>query len=137
MLLARGVFATTVAGIVLLFPASSSSTTETCKELHLKPLHCVCGTALNTLGEPVSRATITVLKDGTERATLKTGEDGGFLFNELAPGEYELRVEAAGFRVFQFPIVVVTRESKCKRALEIRLTVGYPENCTGVRLVKR
>lgn len=140
MLFARRVhaaFATVVAGLILLLPASSPSTTEICREVHLKPLHCVCGTVINALGEPVARARVTILRDGTGRAAVKTGEDGKFSFDELKAGNYEVQVQAEGFRSFQFPIAVVKPDSKCKRGLEIGLTTGYPENCTGVRLVKR
>jgi len=129
---------TAVVGFLLVLPAGSSGTTEICKEVRLKPLHCVCGTLINELAEPVSYATVTVvLRDGTGRAAITTGGDGKFSFEELTPGSYELQVQAAGFRSYRFPIVVVKPESKCKRALEIKLTIGYPENCTGVRLVKR
>ena len=132
----QAICATAVVGFLVL-PAGSPGTAEICKELHLKPLHCVCGTLINELGEPVAYATVTVLTDAAERAAVKTGDDGKFSFDELTPGSYELQVQAAGFRSYRFPIVVVKQESKCKRALEIRLTLGYPENCTGVRLVKR
>lgn len=123
--------------LALLFPTCSFSTTEICKELNLKPLHCIRGTAVNILGEPISGATITIFAGGTARTAVKTGADGRFLFGEFAPGNYEVRVQADGFRAFQFPIVVVKPNSKCKQALEIGLTTGYPENCTAVRLVER
>jgi hypothetical protein len=60
----------------------SFRTTEICKELNLKPLHCVRGTAVNVFGEPLSGATV-----------------------NLTPGNYELRVEEDGSRTFHFPIV--------------------------------
>ena len=129
-------FATVITGLVLLLPASSSSTTEICKEVRLKPLHCVCGTLIDTAGAPVARATVTILKDGTGHAAVNTGEDGKFSFDELKAGNYEFCVKANGFRSFRFPIVVVKPDSKCRRALKIRLTLGYPQNCTGVRVVK-
>jgi hypothetical protein len=125
-----------VAGLVLLLPASSTSDTI-CKEIHLKPVHRVCGTALDISGGPVARATVTVLKDGARSASFRTGEDGKFSLDELPPGTYQFQIEAKGFLSFQFPIVMDKPESKCKRALEITLSTGYPVNCTGVRLVKR
>jgi carboxypeptidase family protein len=133
---AHAAFARLVAGLLLLLPASSPSTTEICKEVHLKPLHCVCGIVINALGEPVARARVTILRDGTGRAAIKTGEDGKFSFDDLKAGNYEVQVQAEGFRTFQFPIVLVKPDSKCKRALEVELTTGYPENCTDVHVVK-
>jgi hypothetical protein len=129
--------ATAVVGFLLVLPAGSPGTTEICKEVRLKPLHCVCGTVLNVLGEPVANATLTVLSNGNGSTVVKTSERGEFSFDELTPGNYELQVQANGFRRYQFPIVVVKSKSKCSRALEIRLTIGYPENCTGIRIVKR
>ena len=76
-----------------------------CKELNLKPLHCVRGTAVNVFGEPLSGATVTIFIGGTARAAVKTGANGRFFFGDLTPGNYELRVEEDGFRTFHFPIV--------------------------------
>jgi Carboxypeptidase regulatory-like domain len=132
----QSAFAAVIAGLVLLLPASSSSTSVICKEVRLKPLHCVCGTVLDATGAPVARATVTILKDGTDNAEVNTGEDGKFSFGEVKAGNYEFSVNANGFRSFQFPIVVAKPDSKCRRALEIRLTLGYPQSCTGVRIVK-
>jgi len=129
-------FCTALAGFMLLSPASSP-TTVVCKEVHVKPLHCVCGNALDILGEPVPRTRVTLLKDGAERAEVKTGEDGAFSFSDITAGSYVLRLEATGFRTSQFPIVVVKPDNKCDRALQVRLSLGYPVSCTDVRLVKR
>lgn len=132
----RAAFTTVVAGVLLLLPASSPSTTAICEEVRLKPLHCVCGTLINAAGEPVARATVTILREGARRAAVNTGEDGKFSFDKLKAGNYEVQVQAEGYRTFQFPIVVVKPDSKCKRALEIGLTTGYPVDCTSVRFVK-
>jgi hypothetical protein len=79
---------------------------------------------------------VTILKDGTGHPEVNTGEDGKFSFGEVKAGSCEFCVKANGFRSFQFQIVVVKPDSKCTRALQIRVTPGYPENCTGVRVVK-
>jgi hypothetical protein len=109
----------------------------TCEELRLKPLRCVCGTIIDEAGEVVSRADVTILKDGKGIATLETGADGNFSFDELKTGSYDLHARAVGFRLFSFPIVVENPAKKCKQRLEIILPASGLETCTGIRLVKR
>jgi len=133
----RAVFAIVGAGLLLLLPASSPCTDEICKELHLKPLHRVCGTVINAAGEPIPRATVTIFRDGSRYSEINTDEKGEFFFEDFKAGNYELQIKAEGFRTYTFPIVVAKPNNKSKRALEIVLTTGYPENCTGVRFVKR
>jgi hypothetical protein len=102
---AHAAFGSAVLWLARLFPTCSFRTTEICKELNLKPLHCVRGTAVNVFGEPLSGATVTIFIGGTARAAVKTGANGRFFFSDLTPGNYELRVEEDGFRTFHFPIV--------------------------------
>ena len=66
--------ATVVVGLLVLLPASSSSTTEICKDVRLIPLHYVCGALINVLSESIARATVTILRDGTGLAAFKTGD---------------------------------------------------------------
>ena len=130
-------FAIAIAGLFLLVPADSSSAEEICNEARLQPLHCVSGTVVNKLREPVVRATVTIFKDGAARASVKTGADGKFAFEMLEAANHEIQVQAEGFRTFKFPVTVAKPDSKCKRALEIELTTGSPENCSSVRIVKQ
>ena len=129
-------FAITVTGLFLLLPAGYPSLEEICTGVRLQPLHCVCGTVINALGKPVARAAVTILEDGSARARVETGENGKFAFEMLKAANYEIQVQAEGFRTFKFPVAVAKPHSKCKQALEIELTTGSPENCSSVRIVK-
>jgi Carboxypeptidase regulatory-like domain len=131
----RIVFATILVGGFLL-AAGTSSAEVTCEALRLKPLRCVCGTVIDEAGEVVSDAAVTILKHGTEIATVQTRRDGKFSFEELKAGSYDLFARAVGFRLFEFPIVVESPEKKCKHTLEIVLVGGF-ETCTMIRMVKR
>jgi len=132
----RALFVIIMAAVFLL-AAGALSAEVTCEELRLKPLRCVGGTVIDEAGEVVSRADVTILKDGKDIATVETGVDGKFEFEDLKAAGYDLRVRAVGFRLFQVPIVAQSHAKKCKRALEIVLVRGVGEKCMGVRLVKR
>jgi hypothetical protein len=131
----RVLFAAMSAGLLL--AAGTLRAEVTCEEVHLKPLRCVCGTLIDQAGEVVSRADVTILKDGTEIATVETGIDGKFKFGELKAGNYDLQAQGTGFRLFSFPVVVENAAKKCKHPLEIILLASGLETCTSIRLVKR
>jgi hypothetical protein len=131
------VFATIVSGILLIVPPKTSGSTEVCDEIKLKVLHRVCGILINELGEPVVGATVTIFEKNAQLAIVHTNGDGRFSFNEMKSGNYELQTKADNYKTFRFAIVVGKPNSRCKRSLEVKLTTGYPENCTGVRLIKR
>lgn len=132
---ARVLFAAMAAGLLL--AAGALRAEVTCEAPRLKPLRCVCGTIIDQVGEVVPRADVTILRDGTEIATVETGIDGKFKFGELKAGNYDLQAQATGFRLFSFPIVVENPDKKCKRPLEIILLASGLEICTSIRLVKR
>jgi hypothetical protein len=127
----------TVAAMVATFLITTTSgTSETCAPVRLKPLHCVCGKLMDIPGDPIGHGRVTVFKQGAKTIDALTGDDGKFLIDGLREGNYELQVEASGFKSFRFSASLVKPEKKCKQEIEVVLTVGYPENCTGVRLVK-
>lgn len=128
-------FTPAIAAIVLL--AHLLSAEGVCPETpRLKPLRCVCGEFTNSTGGPVSNVLVKVLKDGTEVASMNSGEDGKFAFGELKPGSYELTAQAASYRTFRSPIVVAKPTKKCTHRLAIFLDIGGLESC-GSRVVKR
>ena len=119
----RVLLATIIAGIFL--PASQLSAEVICaKELRLKPLRCVCGKLTDPTGGPVPGVIVRVLKDGAEVASVKSDQDGKFIFGELKSGNYELNAQAAGYLTFQSPIVVARPRKRCRRGLAIFLDVG-------------
>jgi Carboxypeptidase regulatory-like domain len=108
------VFVTAVAGVLLL-SVRAAGTTETCLALRLKPLHCVCGAVIDLSGAPIAGATVTVLKQGTEPIAQQTGDDGKFSYDKLSAGNYDLQIQAQGFKTFKFSIVLAKPDGRCKR----------------------
>ena len=127
---------TLAAMVVTSLIPTASGTSQTCAPVQLKPLHCVCGKLKDIPGDPVEHGRVTVFKAGAKIADTQTGDDGKFQIDGLREGDYELQVEAGGFKAFRFSFHLVKPEKKCKREIEVVLTIGYPQNCTGVRLVK-
>jgi hypothetical protein len=126
-------FISIIAGILV--PVCLSSAEVVCGEqMRLKPLRCVCGNFTNAAGEPVPEVMVMVIKDGTEVAHVKTGQDGKFRFGELKSGNYELIGDATGYRTFRSAIVVAKPENKCKQA--ILLDTGGLESC-GSHVIKQ
>ena len=95
----------------------------------LRPVRCVCGKLIDPTGGPVSGATVKVVKDGMDIATIKTCGDGIFLFSGLKSGSYELSTKTDYLVPFRSLIVVVNPTTQCKRGLLIQLEVPYPDNC--------
>lgn len=121
-------------GFLLLAPTRVFCTSVTCNQKRVKPLRHICGIVIDESGAPVPQARVTILKDGTELATLQTGTDGQFSFEGLKQGNYEFQAQKEGFHGFRIPVVLVKPRDQCKRALEVVLSVANP--CPGARLVK-
>jgi hypothetical protein len=83
-------------GFLLLIPFESLHCTEYIALPPLKPIHHVCGFVVDRLGQPVARATVTILNDSEEIATLQSSADGSFTFDQLKSGSYSIPVEATG-----------------------------------------
>lgn len=65
------------------------------------------GKVLDPVGGSVSGATVTLVQQGRETAVTSTNQDGWFVFANLAPGRYSVRVEAKGFEAQEDPQVFV------------------------------
>ena len=72
------------------------------------PLHAqsITGSIVGTVVDPgrlaVPAANVTLVNAGTaEKRVISTGETGGFVFSGLQPGEYNLTVEAGGFKRYE------------------------------------
>jgi hypothetical protein len=58
------------------------------------------GIVTDPQGKVISGATVTITNTATGRAReTKTSDEGAYVFNQLAPGIYSVRVEAKGFKI--------------------------------------
>ncbi|HXG92679.1 MAG TPA: TonB-dependent receptor [Blastocatellia bacterium] len=57
------------------------------------------GTVTDPQGKTISGATVTITNTATSVSrSAKTGDDGAYVFNQVQPGTYTVRVEATGFK---------------------------------------
>ena len=59
----------------------------------------IAGTVVDPLGAHVGGAAVTLLKDGRAVRDTKSSADGGFVFDSLAEGRYQVQATAPGFQV--------------------------------------
>ncbi len=133
----RMVLAIIAAGLLLSATTGVLHGSETiCTQNSVKPVQHICGIVIDQSGSPIAGAKVAILNGEAELVAVETGEDGKFSFAGLKAGSYGVEAQGQGFRSFRFQIVLVRpSERRCKRALEVELTVGG-EVCSGVRLVK-
>ena len=130
----RKVLAALITVFLLLLPYGNGYST-TCLALPpLKPVHQLCGFVINQLGEPIGTATVTVVRDGREIASMQTSTDGRFAFNKLMAGNYDIRVQANGFLSAFSSIILVKPAEACKKELGVSLAVGM--GCSSISLGK-
>jgi hypothetical protein len=83
----------------------------------------VQGTVTDPAGAVVPQATVTLTSLETARAqTATTSDEGFYRFTELAPGNYTLTVEKAGFKKTTFESVAVAAEQV--QGVDVVLTAG-------------
>jgi Carboxypeptidase regulatory-like domain len=123
-----------IGGFILLLPAGLSCATTCIAPPPLKPVHHVCGVVIDPSGGPVSNARVAILNGGREVASLQTGEDGKFSFDQLSAGHYDIQVGATGFVTALSSIVLVKPAPKSNRALQVHLDVGM--GCSPINEVK-
>ena len=130
----RKVLAGIITGSLLLLPCGDCYGT-TCLALPpLKPVHHLCGFVVNQLGDPIGTATVTVIKDGREIASVQTSTDGRFVFTQLKAGSYDIRVQANGFLSAFSSIILIKPGAACKKELGVLLAVGM--GCSSISLGK-
>ncbi|GIU76649.1 MAG: hypothetical protein KatS3mg004_3736 [Bryobacteraceae bacterium] len=70
---------------------------------------------------PLAKVSLVDEATGAERSTLTT-QEGEFVFNQLIPATYRLRVESPGFRVFERKGVIIATQQFA--AMNVQLEVG-------------
>jgi hypothetical protein len=92
----------------------------------------LAGSVADQAGAAVPGATVTISGVATNHSrTAVTGDDGGYVFTGLAPGEYRVRVEREGFRLLvREGVRMVTGETI---RLDLRLQIGGVTEAVSVK----
>ena len=81
------------------------------------------GTVLDPSGAPVTAAKITLTEaDRNTNSTMKTDSSGRYLFRSLSPGNYSIKVEAAGFELFELHNIVIEVNESLSTDSQLRLS---------------
>ena len=82
----------------------------------------ITGVVIDSSGSAVPNATVTVKGAALMVPRfISTGPDGGYLFDLLPPGTYELTVTAAGFQTFEQTGIVITAGFTASVAPKLRV----------------
>lgn len=83
----------------------------------------VVGIVTDANGAVVPNATVTITQDGTNQSqTVTTASDGNYVFTQLDPGKYSVKVEAASFKTsVQTDLILETNQSS---RLNVTLEAG-------------
>jgi hypothetical protein len=107
--------------LVMLFAVSSCANTCIDPGLPLKPVRHICGIVANQINERIPQATLALLKDGAEVATVVTDADGYFDFGRVEGGNYELRAQSDGYLPGSRSIQIIKPIAQGKRELVVVL----------------
>src|ERR1035438_2142203 len=90
----------------------------------------MAGTVKDSKGGVIPEATVTVVDQArASRQTVNTGAEGNFMFPELAPGTYNISVQAKGFKKSETKNVALPVASRISVG-DIVLEVGRSEEHT-------
>jgi iron complex outermembrane receptor protein len=87
----------------------------------------VRGFVQSELKETISGATVRLLSSTSDKST-RTGEDGSFLFENMAEGKYTLAVSFVGFQAYSETINVVTTSAANNIVVLLTSTTGTLQN---------
>ena len=95
----------------------------------------ISGRVLDTQGESVPGATVTLIKSDTrERRTFTTDQSGAFVFTALQPGVYDLGADLQGFKHVDKKGLALSASDRLS-AGDLRLEVGGVSESVEVRAV--
>src|SRR5215469_1644599 len=120
-------WASLLAALLLMVPSAAPSATTCVGMPPLKTLHRVCGVVFFPSGDRVPNANVSVLEGDKEIAVQKTDDHGKFSFDQLKPGNYQLRIRVDGVPGIAAARVVLARpkaEAKKEIAVNFSLTVA-------------
>ena len=90
----------------------------------------IAGIIYDASGGAVPGATVELQRPNSSPVSTQSGADGTFLFDNVAPGRYEIAVEHSGFRRYTAPVRVGARSPA---PIEIRLSLAVLEQKLDVR----
>lgn len=131
----RNPWALFLAALLLMVPSASLAATTCVGMPPLKTLHRVCGVVFFASGDRIANANVSVLEGDKEIAVQETDDHGKFSFDQLKPGNYELRIRVHGIPGIAGTRVVLARpNAKSKKEIAVNISVTVA-NCSSFSLV--
>jgi hypothetical protein len=91
----------------------------------------IAGTVTDPSGAPISGATVTVRQvESGQDHVIKTSDVGSYRVPQLNPGQYNVRVDALGFRTFQQQNIILTIDQV--EEIDAKLVIGAEEQTIDV-----
>jgi hypothetical protein len=87
----------------------------------------VNGTIEDAAGSPLSGARLSLSGDAAVKREAESDGSGRFAFDDVAPGQYVIRVEASAYLPLEMPLQVTTQ---APQPLKIRMKLGIDEEVT-------
>jgi hypothetical protein len=124
----------TITILAVLFALSASSFATSCIWGKKFKTHKVCGIVRDVYGAEMPGATVRVERPETEEvvAESQTGGDGSFALEDLAAGDYVIRVKSRGFADASqsFRLVHPDKGEGCR--IPVRVAMDVAGRCSGV-----
>ena len=123
--------------ILLLFLATLVATCDADVCVYKPPVvRQIVGTVVDSSGQPIPGVKVVITEANATVASTTTGDAGGFRFDTLKEGAYELAATVNGFQSARYKIVLQRPSTHWNKSLQIELAVGLP-HCEGeIRVVK-
>jgi hypothetical protein len=93
----------------------------------------ISGSVVDPTRQAIAAAAVTLTNEGSgEARSVQSNDTGDFVFPALVPGAYAIKIEKAGFKLFQRPGIVLTANER--RALgSLELAIGAVTESISVR----
>jgi hypothetical protein len=127
--------ASVLAALLLMVHSAAPSATTCVGMPPLKTLHRVRGVVFFPSGVRIPNANVSVLEGDKEIAVQKTDDHGKFSFDQLKPGNYELRIRVDGVPGIAATRVVLARpNAKAKKEIAVNFSLTAA-SCSSFSLV--
>jgi len=104
---------------------ASATTCVATKAFKVKEM---CGKVTNPLNQPVARAEVDLLSDGSSEVSkgVLTDDRGDFVMQNVAKGQYEIRVKSPGYVTAAQQLIVTKnrRNTHCHKPIQVHLDPG-------------